>query len=94
MADPDEIPSDRADLADRWVMRGPAVSNEGDADEIDALLSTELIEVAKADDGWRILYRHRATSALWELSYPNSERHGGGPRRFRELPLRAPEEWR
>ena len=94
MAEPEKILSDRADLADRWIMRGSGMSNEGDAGEIDALLSADLAEVANTDDGWRIVYRHRATGVLWELSYPHSEMQGGGPRRLRELSLSDAEEWR
>ncbi|WP_394086234.1 Imm27 family immunity protein [Roseixanthobacter finlandensis] len=70
------------------------MSIEGDAAEIDALLSTELIHLAATEGGWRKLYRHRATGSFWELSYPQSEMHGGGPRRLRELSLTAPEQWR
>jgi len=70
------------------------MSNEGDAAQIDGLLSNDLIEVAAANDGWRKLYRHRVTGSLWELSYPQGEMHGGGPRRLRELPLKGPEAWR
>jgi hypothetical protein len=94
MAEPENVPSDRADLVDQWIMRGSRMSLEGDARDIDALLSNELIRMTATDGGWRILYRHRTTGALWELSYPQSEMHGGGPRRLRELTLTAPEEWR
>jgi hypothetical protein len=94
MVEPEIGPSDRADLADHWIMRGSRMSNEGDAAKIDGLLSKELVEVAATDDGWRKLYRHRATGNFWELSYPQSEMHGGGPRRLRELALIALEDWR
>jgi len=82
------------DLADHWVVRGSKVSAEGDAAKIDALLSAELIKLSTADGGWRTLYRHRRTGGLWELSYPQSEMHGGGPRRLRQLALLVPEDWR
>lgn len=82
------------DLADDWVVRGPRVCSEGDAAKIDALLSAELIKLSTADGGWRTLYRHRLTGALWELSYPQSETHSGGSRRLRQLALHVPEDWR
>lgn len=77
------------DLADH----GSKVSAEGDAAKIDALLSAELIKLSTADGGWRTLYRHRRTGRLWELSYPQSEMHGGGPRHLRQLALLVPEDW-
>lgn len=80
-------------LADHWVVRGSKVSAEGDAAKIDALLSADLIKLSTADGGWRTLYRHRRTGGLWELSYPQSEMHGGGPRRLRQLALLVPEDW-
>jgi hypothetical protein len=51
MAEPKHVASDGTDLSDEWVMHGSRMSNEGDATEIDALLSTELVEVAAADGG-------------------------------------------
>jgi hypothetical protein len=82
------------DFNDRWVVSGSKVHAEGDAAKIDALLSAELVRISTTDGGWRTLYRHRTTGALWELSYPQSEMHGGGPRRLRQLQLTDPEDWR
>lgn len=94
MNDAAESPCLLEDLADLWVVRGSGVSAEGDATRIDSLLSAELIELSTADDGWRTLYRHRLTGGLWELSYPQCNTHGGGPRRLRQLTLHVPEESR
>jgi len=69
------------------------MSGEGAA-EIDALLSTVLIEVAATDGGWCKFYRHRANEGFWELSHPQNETCGGGPRRLRERSLTVPEAWR
>ena len=87
------MPPDPPDLTDQWIMRSGQISNEGDAAAIDELLSSELDHIAASDGGWRRLYRHRATGRLWELSYPHSEMHGGGPRRLRELPSNSVKEW-
>jgi hypothetical protein len=82
------------DLNDRWVVDGSQVRAEGDAAKIDALLSVELVKISATDGGRRTLYQHRAAGTLWELSYPQSEMHGGGPRRLRQLQLTTPEDWR
>lgn len=94
MPEPEITPSDRTDLMDQWIMREARVSNEGDAAAIDNLLSRELVEVAATDGGWRRLYRHRMTGSLWELSYPQSHMHGGGPRRLCKLSLSTQNQWR
>lgn len=57
----------------------------GDASTIDGMLESKL-EKQKADEsGWYVLYRHRDTGLFWELTYPQSHMHGGGPRLLRCL---------
>lgn len=57
----------------------------GDAAVIDQMLATKLEKVRTEEDGWIVIYRHRDTNQLWELSYPQSALHGGGPRRLRRI---------
>ncbi len=66
---------------------------DGQQPDIDLLLGTDLLKVADTDGGWRSLYRHRVTGYLWELSYPHSEMHGGGPRNLKQLPLDTADQW-
>ena len=49
---------------------------------IDALIHEELEKLGYDSSGWEILYRDPADGRLWELTYPQSETHGGGPRRL------------
>jgi hypothetical protein len=46
---------------------------------IQQLIRDELVQIARDLSGWRVLYRDPKDAKLWELSYPNSEMHGGGP---------------
>jgi Immunity protein 27 len=80
-----------AELNDIWVLRDGKMVAEGDAKAIDALLETSLVELKTAN--WAILYRHKDTAELWQLVYPQSEMHGGGPRRLRRLDQGDPENW-
>ncbi|WP_390634540.1 Imm27 family immunity protein [Oryzibacter oryziterrae] len=82
-----------SDLSDLWGLREARMVNEGDGAAIDALLANELVKLAMTDGGWRTLCQHRLTGRLWELSYPNGEVHGGGPRRLRELSITGPGDW-
>jgi Immunity protein 27 len=46
---------------------------------IQQLIRDELVKIARDLSGWRVLYRDPKDARLWELSYPHSEMHGGGP---------------
>lgn len=76
------------------MQNGPRIEAKGDAAEVERLLSSELRRVSAADSGWRLLYRRDVDGSLWELSYPHSEMHGGGPRLLVELEIADPTEWR
>jgi Immunity protein 27 len=75
------MPSD--DLRDIWVSEDGKMVVRGDAAAIDEMLGTKLEKVRSDASGWLVVYRHRETNQFWELSYPQSEMHGGGPRRLR-----------
>lgn len=83
------------ELRDAWVSRDGKMVAEGDASRINELLAGHLVKVAihPIYGGWRELYRHKETGKFWELDYPQSEMHGGGPRRLSELDLIDPSTW-
>lgn len=65
-------------LIGKWIQHGSEVF----ADDTCKLIE-EMVErfnrVASRDNGWIVLFEDPKTVSLWELSYPNSELHGGGP---------------
>ncbi len=67
-------------LVGQWeVVHGQVVGNEA-AKRIDTLLAAgHLRRVASTDDGWTVLYQDPEDGRLWELTYPHSGWHGGGP---------------
>jgi len=73
------------DLRDVRYAENGKVTACGDAAAIDEMLATKLEEVRTEKSGWTIVFRHRDTNQLWELSYPQSELQGGGPRRLRRI---------
>jgi hypothetical protein len=76
MADPN-------DLRDLWYSEDGKMLAGADALAINEMLATKLEEVRTDVTNWIVIFRHRDTNQLWELSYPQSELHGGGPRRLR-----------
>jgi len=61
-------------MVDGEIVRGPV------ALRIDHLIAHDLIEIGSGDGGWSTLYRDPADGRYWELTYPMSYMHGGGPR--------------
>jgi len=65
------------------------------AEELDAIrrrlvwlpTHTDLAKVAITESGWETLYRDPRDLRLWELTYPQSEMHRGGPPMLRCLCL-------
>lgn len=72
-------------LIEEFLLKGSTVVAAGDAARTDAMLRNELVKVRDEDGGWTNLYRHKTTGTFWQLTYPNSQMHGGGPRQLVEL---------
>lgn len=53
-------------------------------EDIDLALS-KLERLGHDPSGWDTLYRDPATGTLWEVIYPQSYMHGGGPRQLSEI---------
>lgn len=45
---------------------------------IEYLISNWLIKIDSKESGWITIYKDPHDGRIWELSYPNSELHGGG----------------
>jgi len=55
----------------------------GDDAAINDMLANKLEQIRKDASAWAVLCRHRDSGEYWELTYPQSELHGGGPRLLR-----------
>ncbi len=69
----------------RWLTLAGKTIADDNCSRINYLLAKELTRVAATSDGWFILYRDNFDNRLWELTYPQSELHGGGPPRLCNL---------
>ncbi len=58
-------------------MIDPAETEITDQPRIAALIAGKLEKIASGN--WTILYRDPDDGRFWEITYPHSERHGGGP---------------
>lgn len=46
---------------------------------IEHLISSHFVKVGDRENGWTTLYKEPVEQSYWELTYPDSELHGGGP---------------
>ncbi len=56
------------------------------SERIDDLIYNYLIEKARANGGWDILFQDPADQRYWELTAPKGEYHGCGPLRLSYIP--------
>lgn len=72
--------SARQSLVGSWIVRDGEVFLDEVALEIERRLRDELIKIASSTDGWSSLLIDDSKNEYWELTYPQSEMHGGGPK--------------
>lgn len=66
-------------LDGQWIKVGDEVVDDDTTRRIRELISCALTKVAIAKNGWEALYVDQRDGRMWELTYPHSDWHGGGP---------------
>jgi hypothetical protein len=79
------IASHETEIRGRWIMVGGRVEADDDCRRIDELVAHKLRELGQDATGWDRLFVDPGDGRHWELTYPESELHGGGPPRLRYL---------
>jgi hypothetical protein len=81
-----ELAPDEGDLRGSWlVQKDRSVIADAVEKRIEWLTKQKLRHVATESSGWVTLYRDPRDGRFWELTYPQSEMHGGGPRRLHAI---------
>jgi hypothetical protein len=62
-----------------WVWQNSKMIADDNSKRIEELTRTYLVKVKTSADGWDVIYQDPEDLRFWELSYPHSEMHGGGP---------------
>jgi Immunity protein 27 len=72
------------DLVGGWVFDGKRASADAIESRIRGLIQNNLQRLAASPEsgGWDTLYRDPSDGRFWELIYPQSQMHGGGPMRL------------
>ena len=77
-------------LIGQWVLKDGRLVADDVNMLIVALTKSHLVEIGRDASGWLTLYRDPNDGRLWELDYPQSERHRGGPPRLRVISPEVP----
>ncbi len=78
-----ELAPDETNLTEQWRITGNRALEDATTERIDWLTRERLQALGTTSDGWEQLFRDPRDGRLWELTYPFSEMHGGGPRQLR-----------
>ena len=73
------LKADETQLVGSWKMVDGRMSEDETCKRITALVRDQLEPLATADGGWGKLFRDPSDNRFWELTYPVSGTHGGGP---------------
>lgn len=80
MIDPNELR-----LTGTWVSPDGKLIADEICDRIMELVEGYLMKVGSDAAGWETLYRDPTDGRLWELTYSQSQLHGGGPPELRNI---------
>jgi Immunity protein 27 len=66
-------------LDGKWEFVGGKMRADPVTERIELLTTKYLTKVSMDASGWETLYRDPQDGRYWELTYPQSHMHGGGP---------------
>ena len=65
-----------------WLEKRDRIVADPNCKRIEWLIANHLVQLGADSSGWSELYRDPDDGRLWELTWPQSEMHGGGPPRL------------
>ena len=73
---------DEVEIDGRWDLKDGKVVSDATSRRIQWLIENYLVRLGTDPTGWDVLYRDPSDTRFWELTYPESDTHGGGPPRL------------
>ena len=74
-----DLAPDEDRLVGTWLNLGGRVQGDFSCDRINWLIGERLQKLSADTTGWGTLWLDSRDGRLWELTYPQSGLHGGGP---------------
>ena len=66
-------------LVGKWIYKDGSFVKDETTNRVEWLIANHLRKIATDKTGWDILFMNPEDNKFWELAYPQSEMHGGGP---------------
>jgi len=73
-----KLKSEETILKGSWKLSGDSMEADSVSERIEWLITEYLIEIGEDESGWNKLYQDPEDNRYWEVTYPESETHGGG----------------
>ena len=73
------IDIDEREIRGKWIIDGRKIQADENCKRIELLITSYLHFIGCDSSGWDRLYLSPDDGRYWELTYPESELHGGGP---------------
>ena len=73
------IAPDEVEIRGSWLMVNGRMTEDDVCHRIKAITENQLQHIGTTTGGWERLYRDKNDGRYWELTYSQSEMHGGGP---------------
>jgi hypothetical protein len=79
------------DLVGKWISAHGRIVGDEIENRIELLIKEHLrkIAVSPTAGAWETLYQDPSDGRYWELTYPQGEMQGGGPRRLTAIAAQA-----
>lgn len=81
------------EIIGHWSSADGAVREDANAQRIQWLLARQLTYLGADESGWQKLYVNPDDGQYWELSFPQSDLHGGGPPALTRIAKDAAQQW-
>lgn|SRR5690606_30008759 len=66
-------------LVGNWIEKDGSVVQDSVCEQIQWLTDSYFKQIAVDGNNWSALYKNPDDGSYWELTYPKSHMHGGGP---------------
>jgi Immunity protein 27 len=73
------LAANETEIRGAWKLKADRVAGDPDCERIEWLIGNHLVQLATDSSGWNELHRDPKDGRLWELTWPHTELHGGGP---------------